>query len=421
MEAAAGPGVGTWKTRLEVLAAAAGTAVLIEFVGGAVIYLRFEDANIPAGQTVAALPKEFLFAVGARFIVPLALFGLLAVGFLLVLADRGEPQETEADKHDPPPPPALRESARLEQYAGQAGDKPPERAWQLLEPPAAPPPEAGPNPPGELPNGFRRVLVALFAFFVVAALIADVRFVLTLILIVLAALLLLGASFATKQATSIDAAAWTVFLLSVVFGTMIALARTVRVPVKLDIGAVERTKGTPYIGGFFLARTDKSVYLVTRSEPGTGGTQVRVIDNDTVTQLAYGPSGVEVDAAGFDRADRLALALDAKPPKLTARVARAQPLSTRGSVTLTGTCDERCRLRVSGFLYGPGTGKAELTPVTRDLDTGVAAHIAITRAGETRIGEAARRDPRVQVRLRVSARDLGGNRASAAYRIRLED
>jgi hypothetical protein len=412
--------VGNWKTRLEVLAAAAGTAVLIQFVGGAVIYMRFEDADIPAGQTVAALPKEFLFAVGARFIVPLALFGLLAVGFLLVLADRGEPQETEADKHDPPPPPALRESARLEQYSGQAGDKPPERAWQLLEPPAAPPPEEGPNPPGDLPNGFDRVLIALFAFFVVTAVVSDVRFLLTLVLIVLAALLLLGARFATMEATSIHAAAWTVFLMSVVFGTMIALARTVRVPVKLDIGAVERKKGTPYVGGFFLARTGESVYLVTRPERGTKGPQVTVIDNEDVTQLAYGPSGVEVNSAGFDRAERLAGGLDARPPKLTASVARTQPLSSR-TITVTASCDERCSLRASGFLFGPRTRDTSLTPVTRDREPGATAQIELTRAGRTQIAEAARRDPRVQVRVRVSARDLAGNKTSATHLIRLED
>jgi hypothetical protein len=73
-----------WVTpAVQVLGAAAGLAALATFVGGAMLWLRFDGMHLPADRAVAVLPNELLLIVGAQaLMLPVA----LGLGALLWLA-----------------------------------------------------------------------------------------------------------------------------------------------------------------------------------------------------------------------------------------------------------------------------------------------------------------------------------------------
>jgi hypothetical protein len=79
----AGDGIGA--LLLKLLGAVAGLAALVTFAGGAVLWVRFNELDLPADQVVTLLPKQLLLTTGAReLLIPVAIGALLAL--LLVLA-----------------------------------------------------------------------------------------------------------------------------------------------------------------------------------------------------------------------------------------------------------------------------------------------------------------------------------------------
>ena len=63
--------------------AAAATVVFVAVVGGAVMWLRFRNAQLPADQAVALVPRADLVVVGLRLMVlPVAAAGLLSAAFM---------------------------------------------------------------------------------------------------------------------------------------------------------------------------------------------------------------------------------------------------------------------------------------------------------------------------------------------------
>jgi|GEM_PF-1988140 len=75
-----------WTTAIQALGAAAGLGLLATFVGGAMLWLRFDALDLPADRAVALLPKEMLMVVGAHALVVPVLVGLLAL-LVVVLMD----------------------------------------------------------------------------------------------------------------------------------------------------------------------------------------------------------------------------------------------------------------------------------------------------------------------------------------------
>lgn len=71
------------KIALQVLAAAAGLGTVITFVGGSMLWVRFDKLDLAADQAVALLPKQLLVVVGAHALALPVLLGALAA---LVLA-----------------------------------------------------------------------------------------------------------------------------------------------------------------------------------------------------------------------------------------------------------------------------------------------------------------------------------------------
>lgn len=79
----AAPGRPGLITSLETGLALAGTVGLVYVIGGAVMWLRFRQAGLPADQAVALLPKTDLLVAGLRVMI---LPALASAAFLVVLA-----------------------------------------------------------------------------------------------------------------------------------------------------------------------------------------------------------------------------------------------------------------------------------------------------------------------------------------------
>ena len=65
---------------LKLVGAVAGLTALVTFAGGAVLWIRFSELDLPADQVVTLLPKQLLLTTGAR-----ELLGPVALGLLLTL------------------------------------------------------------------------------------------------------------------------------------------------------------------------------------------------------------------------------------------------------------------------------------------------------------------------------------------------
>jgi hypothetical protein len=75
------------KIILEFLGVAAGIAAFVTFVGGALLWLRFDELGLPADRAVAMLPRSLLVTVGAHALLAPAIAGLAAVIALYALDD----------------------------------------------------------------------------------------------------------------------------------------------------------------------------------------------------------------------------------------------------------------------------------------------------------------------------------------------
>jgi hypothetical protein len=74
-----------WHVLLEIVGAAAGLGAVMTFVGGALLWLRFDAVHLPADRAVSLLPARMLLTVGAHALLVPALVGLLAVVFVFAL------------------------------------------------------------------------------------------------------------------------------------------------------------------------------------------------------------------------------------------------------------------------------------------------------------------------------------------------
>ena len=83
------------KIALQVLAGAAGLGAIVTFVGGAMLWLRFDRLELAADQAVALLPKQLLLIVGAHALAVPVVFGAVAA---LLLALVGSPSPNEVKR-----------------------------------------------------------------------------------------------------------------------------------------------------------------------------------------------------------------------------------------------------------------------------------------------------------------------------------
>lgn len=401
-----------FKTRLEALAAIAGVGVLIQFVGGAIMYFRFEEEEIPALQTVAILPQQVLFVAGARMLVPIAALGAIAALVLYGISSSSSPEETPVEPEDAPPdappPPVLVERWRAEERGASDAVT---RTVRF----SSPDPAEETTAPGELPAGFLPV-VATFATLAAIIVVADDPTNWQWFLIAISAAVSFGVGFAIAwQTRTVSAAAWGVFVMALIFGSAVSLIRESDSRVRLDLGAVEREKDPDEpIGGYFIARTSDSVYLLTKPLDGGPGREIVVVKDADVKRLLYGPTGVEVNDAGFERGQRLAARLDHKPAKITVDAPAGQSLLRGRGIVVNVTCDERCRIYASAAVRGRRTGRQVLTPYK---PTGVVAPGTPTPIRLSVPRGVLIRDATLRARVVVAARDLSQNKSQTSVRL----
>lgn len=69
------------------VATAIGTLGWVAFIGGAIMWISFSRAHLPAAEAVAKVPTPVLVATGAEFIVWAAVAALITIGFLFLADD----------------------------------------------------------------------------------------------------------------------------------------------------------------------------------------------------------------------------------------------------------------------------------------------------------------------------------------------
>jgi len=133
---------------------------------------------------------------------------------------------------------------------------------------------------------------------------------------------------------------------------------------------------------------------------------------------ARGPGGAGATGSAAPLA-ATGVAGDRTPPRISLRVNRRQRLR-RGSLGLRLACSERCALTVTGRLRARGRSLA-LATARRELAAGrrVSVRVRIGRRSRAAARRALRRRRAAVVTLRVSARDVAGNRATRAVRVTL--
>ena len=71
-------GSSSFSIALQLVGAATGLAALITFVGGAILWIRFDALHLPADQALNLLPKQLLLVVGGHALLAPILVALLA-------------------------------------------------------------------------------------------------------------------------------------------------------------------------------------------------------------------------------------------------------------------------------------------------------------------------------------------------------
>ncbi len=277
-----------WTPILAVLGGVVGSAAWVSLVGGVVLAARFERVGVPPGPTVSLIPTEQQAVVGLRFVAIPVLLALML--FLILLATR-DPTTNE-----------------------------------------------GQNRPQSAPKGLIAILVvgALAGSFVGYQSVLE-KLAPQLVVIGMPVLSAAVIYFAVKKANGFTQAGLILFVGVAVCAGVVAAAYELGRPPTLDIASVVRSDGSG-VGGFYVAKSDSNVYLITPTRAGgptkgKGATQplpvnaercdldgivgrlngksncyineLVVIPAGQVAKLLIGPRGVRVNAKGFRAARRL--------------------------------------------------------------------------------------------------------------------
>lgn len=286
-----------WATAIQVVGAAAGITALATFVGGAMLWLRFDGLHLPADRAVALLPRELLLVVGAQaMVVPLAL-GLGALLWLTVL--------------DP-----LDDRGRVES-----------RFWWVFLPSVV------------------VLVIAMFAFT------ADLDLPVIAIATVVGALGVIAIAQTARRSVLVRNIGWVVFAVFVGLGAVVNVLQMRFDPEMEPVAALlvpgeaaeegdgeSGGAGTDTtargLAGFFVGETDERLWFV--SLPGNGDPgdpfadaavdRVVGIPRDQVTRIAMRePTGVRADEPGREQAHTLLADLQVS---VTGREEVTQPVTT---------------------------------------------------------------------------------------------
>jgi uncharacterized membrane protein YhaH (DUF805 family) len=209
----------------------------VAVVGTGVLWIRFNDVDAPATQSVALLPTDLRFVVGARYLVPPL---LLALGTYVVL-------------------------------------------WLLRDPGT----EEARNATGTTPRGLVPLLTVIALVGVVTMAFATrlstgSRFA----LVGICAAFVLVTWLVVRRLSGFGRGGWGLFVCVAAFAGVYALVLAFGRPERLDLAVVLRTDQSA-IGGYYVAKAGDAVYLLTLSQPG--GASNNVVDVDQPGALPQQP------------------------------------------------------------------------------------------------------------------------------------
>jgi hypothetical protein len=245
---------------LRVLAAVVGVGAVMSFVGGALLWIRFNELRLPADQVVTLLPKQLLLIVGAHAIaVPVGVGAFAALVFIL------------ANALDP------------------TGDH----------------------------TGRRKLLVWLFglpsaaiAFLLVSAYDVWPEQIITIVVLLLGALVLWATARGHVHHHMLP---WVVLAVWTLCAGVVAVMRTTGAPTMEPVAVV--LDGSPSgIGGFYIGQTSDRLYVAPLPGSGDPGDpfadaeidRIIEINRDNVVQMMLrGPTGLRADEAGREQAQSL--------------------------------------------------------------------------------------------------------------------
>jgi hypothetical protein len=244
---------------LQVLGAAAGLLALVTFVGGALLWIRFDRLDLAADQSVARLPRELLVVIGAHALFAPVLIGLLVALFVISIAP------LNAD--------------------GTVS----KRFWGALAP------------------------LVIFAVFVVIILTSKLD-LLELFAVMVTIALALGAI--VSVAVQLDRAryiGWVVFAAFAVCGAAVTVARTMNDP-RMEPVALLLSDNERGMSGFYVGETDDRLFIAPLPGSGDAGDpfadaqidRVISVARDKIDRVAMGePVGIDADEPGRDQAQTL--------------------------------------------------------------------------------------------------------------------
>jgi hypothetical protein len=245
---------------LQLLGAVAGLGAITTFVGGAMLWIRFSELNLPSDQAVTLLPKQLLLIVGAHSMAAPVVLGLLAA-LLFALFNAFDPERR--------------------------------RRWLrpvflgLL-----------------LIGGGLAAAVAVEPYELVP------EWVVTALACVLGAAALIAVLAVADNSWALP---WAVFIVFVLCGAVVSVMRTTGNPTMEPVAVL--LEGTPSgIGGFFVGQTSDRLYLAPLPGSGDPGDpfadadidRIMAVDRDKVVQLALRePTPTHDEAEGRDQAQTL--------------------------------------------------------------------------------------------------------------------
>lgn len=294
---------------LEFAGAAAGLTVFVAFVGGAILWVRFNALGLPADQALALLPRSILVTIGAGALAP-ALIAGAAVAFGISLL------------------------------------KPLDGAGQ--------------------PRCHFAFLLRLFVLLEVFLLVWVYEIDLLPWTLVLTVTAIAGASAvwgAAKRMNGYRPAAWTFLAVFALVGAANSFVRTDSTP-KIEPAAVLLEKPDEGLAGFYIGQTSDRVYLAPLTD-GANAALGRDLDSmlelprERVLALSVAPpSTVGVDAGGRAEAERLLRELELdqeaamRPARATtpSRVRTEEPWVTFAPLVHLHARDSFRPISADGFL-----------------------------------------------------------------------
>jgi hypothetical protein len=301
-----------WTMAIQVLGATAGLIALTTFVGGAMLWLRFDGLDLPADRAVSLLPKELLLVVGAQaLVVPIAL-GLGALLALVVI--------------DP------LDKGRVEL-----------RFWLLFLP---------------------------LVFVAMVLMIAETASMDVWVIGIAAAggVAALGLIVHTaRRAKHVRTIAWALFAAFALLGALVNVLEMWKAPRMEPVAVLmgktdDRKEGDSGIAGFFVGETDERLWFVSLPSNGDPGDpfadaavdRVVGIPRELLTRIAMRePSGVREDEAGREQAHTMLAELQASvqgESRTVHPVATANPESAFAPLVHLHADDDLLPMSARGFV-----------------------------------------------------------------------